>query len=293
MQASVQLREAGLQPAQRVGRLVLGRVKPSADLAQHLGARSGGGLLDRLDAATQVLGRAPLTVLDLQQPAGDGLQTLLDLAERLLRRRPRLLLEATQAAMALAELLGHVVHPAVQGSGRLVLLVQPAQQAGHGLIDSLDGGGRAAFGGFQPGGDGVDRGAEAVPAALLHLVGVVQPAAPAAALIAFGGVRTAAQRHHAVVLVFHDHGVQPLAERHARATREVLGDLAGLGVDALNAPRRGCAHLIRLPTHTQTLLVQIRGVNAPLTPRCGGAGRFLWMAAAPALHLAARRLTRP
>ncbi len=40
------------------------------------------------------------------------------------------------------------------------------------------------------------------------------------------------------VVILGDHVGQPLAEGHARAPREILGDLAGLRVDALYGPGR-------------------------------------------------------
>ncbi len=77
----------------------------------------------------------------------------------------------------------------------------------------------------------------------LDIVDVVKAARAAATIEHFGGVRTAGQRRDAVVLVIHDHGVEPFAQRHAGSTCEVLGDLARLGIDTLYAPRRGgCAH---------------------------------------------------
>src|SRR5690606_10964444 len=113
-----------------------------------------------------------------------------------------------------------------------------------GLVDPLDGDGRAARGGLEPAGDGDDGSAQALPRLLAGTVGVIDAAAAAAALETVGGVRAAGQGHDAVVVaaVLQNHGVEPLAQRHAGATREVLGDLARTGFDPLYAPRRGCAH---------------------------------------------------
>ena len=146
--------------------------------------------------------------------------------------------------MALAQFLGDVVDAAAVGLVALILAVEPAHQPRDGLVNALDGDGRAALGGFQTGGDRVDRGPETVQLVVGTAVGVIHPAAAATAFVAVGGVRSARQWDNALVVVaiFHDDRVQPLAQRHAGATGEVLGDLARLGLDALHAPRRGCAH---------------------------------------------------
>ena len=156
--------------------------------------------------------------------------------------RPDLLLEPAQPLVALAQLLGDVVDAAAVGVAFLVLVLQSADQAGHGLVDPLDGDRRAALGGLQPGGDGVDRGAQPVPRGVLGGIGVIDPAVAPAAIDGIGGVIAARQGHDPVVIVLENHGVEPLAERHAGAPREILGDLARLGLDTLHAPRRGCAH---------------------------------------------------
>jgi hypothetical protein len=244
-QPLVQSGERTLQPAQGLGRARLGLIQPLTDLVQQVGADARTrGLFDRVHALTQFVDAGTLTLLDVVQTTRDGPHGRLDLAEGLGRLRADLLLEPAQAAVALAQFLGDIVDTAGVGLVALVLAIQPAHQSGHGLIDALDGDGRAALSSFQPGGDGVDRGAQTAQLIVVSAVDIVHPAAAAAALEAVGGVRTAGQRNDAFVLVavFHNDGVQPLAQRHAGTTGEVLGDLARLGLDALHAPRRGCAH---------------------------------------------------
>ena len=145
--------------------------------------------------------------------------------------------------MSLAELLSDVVNPAAMLTAVLIGGFQTAHQTGDRLIHPLNGDGRATLGGLQTGGDSIDRCTETV-GVLVSTVGVVQTTAATTAFKNVGGMRTARQGRVALVLVaiFHDHGVQPLTERHAGATREVLGDLASLGVYPLHAPRRSCAH---------------------------------------------------
>ncbi|MNN94493.1 hypothetical protein D3C81_2131310 [compost metagenome] len=90
-------------------------------------------------------------------------------------------------------------------------------QTGHGLVDALDGDGRAALGGFQPTGDDFDGGVDADRAFRVRTIDVVQTTRAAAAVIGVGNGRAARQGRDALVLVrlVHDHGIQPLAERHA------------------------------------------------------------------------------
>ena len=220
-----------------------------SDLGQQFrtDARSG-DLFDRVHPVAQFVDAGALALLDVVQAAGQRAHGGLDLAECLGRLGPHLLFEPAQALVPLAQLLGDVVDAAAIGLAGLVLPFQPTDQSGDGLVDALDGDGRPALGGFQPGGDGVDRGAETLQLifAGARPVGVVHPAAASAAVDAVGGMGAAGQGREAaflIVAVFHDDGVQPLAQRHARATGEVLGDLARLGLNALHAPRRrGCAH---------------------------------------------------
>jgi hypothetical protein len=157
--------------------------------------------------------------------------------------RADLLFEAAQATVALAQLLGDVIDATAVGRQIPVLSFEAADQPGHRLVHTLDGDGGAALGGLESGGDGLDRGGHALQGIVLARISVVHPARPAPALVQVGGVRTARQGHHALVLILvEDHGVEPLAESQAGAPRQILGDLARLGVYSLHAPRRGCAH---------------------------------------------------
>jgi hypothetical protein len=146
--------------------------------------------------------------------------------------------------MALAQVLGDVVNAAAIGPAGFVLALKAANETRDRLVDALDGHGRAALGRLQAGRDGVDGSTQSRPGLIAPGVGVVDAAAARAALVAVDRVRPTRQGDHALLLaaVLHDHGVQPLAQRHAGAAGEVLGDLARLGLDALYAPRRGCAH---------------------------------------------------
>ena len=241
--ALVQLGEGALEGLQRLGGAALGLVQTRADLGQQVRADAGTcGLLDRLHALTQFRDARPLAFLDVVQAAGQGAQRLLDLAEGLLGLRAGVAFEGAQATMPLAQFLGDVVDAASLPLGLGVLTVQPAHQAGHGLVHALDGDGRAPLGGLQPGGDGVDGGADPLPAFVGSVIGVVETAAATATFEHLGAGGATRQGGVTLVLVFHDHGVQPFAQGHARAPRKILGDLAGLRINTLHAPRRRCAH---------------------------------------------------
>ncbi len=92
------------------------------------------------------------------------------------------------------------------------------------------------------------RGVEAFREALeggQHLLQVVAAAGPARGAVLAGGTLLTGRRGPArgraggrVGVVVVDHVIQPLAEGHAGPARQVLGDLAGLRVDALNGPGR-------------------------------------------------------
>ncbi len=224
------------------------------------GGDSGVGLapgvcfLDAIQSLADLVQAGALAVLDVVEPTGETTQRLLDLGQVLGCLGPSVLFEPAEALVSLLQLVGDIVDAAAIGSGLLVLRLHLAHQTGDGLIHALDGDGRAALGGFQTGGDGVDRGGDPMQrliiapevspvAAVRQIVGVVDAARTAPTINALGGVRTARQRRYAVVLVVHDHGVEPFAQRHARTARQILGHLARLGIDPLDAPRRcGCAH---------------------------------------------------
>ena len=242
-QPLVQTGERSFQPAQGLGRPPLRLIETGTDLGQKIGTDAGpGSRLNGIHALAELVHARSLAFLDVVQSTGQGTERGLHLAEGLGRAGSNLLLETTQTLVALAQLLGDVVDATGSSLAVMVLIVEAPHQPGNRLIHALDGDGRAAFSGFQPGSDGVNGGGQAVPWLIAATVSVVDAAAAAAPFIAVGGVRATRQRHHTLVVVFHDHGVQPLAQRHAGAARKVFGDLAGLGLDALNAPRRGCAH---------------------------------------------------
>ena len=71
-------------------------------------------------------------------------------------------LEGAEPTVALLQLLGDVVDAALVDARLLVLSLQPTDETRHGLIDALDGDGGAAFGGFQPRRDRLDRGGYAM-----------------------------------------------------------------------------------------------------------------------------------
>ena len=250
MQALVQIGERAFQVPQGVGGAALGLVEPLADLGQRIGAQhpgrsTGGGFFHRLHARAQFVDAAALPFLDLVQAAGQGADGGLDLAEAFQRAGTVLLLELAQALLALAHLFGQFVGAKGLGLAGLVLGLQPAQQAGHGLIHALDRHGGPALSRLEPRGDRIDRGAQPQPVLVGTVIGVVQPTGASAAFEDFGDMGAARQGGVGLVFlaVLHDHGVQPLAQGHARAPRQILGDLAGLRVNALYAPRRRrCAH---------------------------------------------------
>ena len=237
----VQCGERAFQRLQGFGRAVLGLVQTRADLGQQFRANAGAGsLLDRLHPLAQIADAQTLAFLDVIQTPGQRAQGGLDLAEGFLGRRAGVAFEGAQAAMPFAQFLGDVVDAAGGALGLGLLAVQPAHQARDGLIHALNGDGRAAFGGFQSCGDHIDGGADPL-LAVFDLIGVVQTAAAVAAFV-FSGLRATRQGRVALLLVFHDHGVEPFAQRHAGPARQILGDLACFGIDSLNAPRRCSAH---------------------------------------------------
>ena len=80
----------------------------------------------------------------------------------------------------------------------------------------------------------------------------------------------------ALALIFDD-VVQPLAERHAGASREILGGLAGLAVDPLHAPRDAAGHPNQLSygnAVSGTLATDPLCVNAALTLHLASATGF-------------------
>ena len=252
-QPLIQPGEGTFQTAQSLGGPGLGVVEAGTDLGQQVRADPRPRrLLDRIHAGTQFVGPAALALLDVIQARGQGPEARLDLAEGRLGLGPDLLFEGAQAAVALAQFLGDVVKAAALRLCRRILAVETTDQTRDGLIDTLNGHRRAPLGGFEAGGDGVDRGGDTVQHVVRCVVrrparpviGVVQPTRAPAPIDALGGVRTTGQRRVGLVVlaVIHDHGVEPLAQRHAGATGEVLGDFTRLGVDALYAPRRSCAH---------------------------------------------------
>src|SRR5690606_20613048 len=182
-QAAVEVGEGALQPAQGLRGAALCRSEALADLGEQLGPGAGAGdLLDRVHALAQFVDAGALALLDVVEATGQGAEGGLDLAEGLGGLRPDLVLEPAEATMALAQLLGDVVDAALPGAARLVLAVEAADKAGDGLVDALDGDGRAALGGLEPAGDGVDGSAQPLPRLLAGTVGVIDAAAAAAAL---------------------------------------------------------------------------------------------------------------
>ncbi len=246
--------ERPLQSLQRIRGARLGVVQTHADLRQQGGSGARPSrLLDRLDAIAQLADARALALVHLIETGGDGGQGRVQLVQSFARLGPGVLLQTTQATMALAQLFGDVVDAAGLDGFGFVLRLKTAHQTGHGLVDALDREGRAALGRLQTLGDHLQRSAHAaqvlmaaqafMPVRILA-IDVVQAARAAAAVIGVRNGRPARQGGDAVVVVrlIHDHGVQPLAQGHARTSRQILGDLARLGIDALHAPRRRCGH---------------------------------------------------
>ena len=63
------------------------------------------------------------------------------------------------------------------------------------------------------------------------------------------------------IIILEDDPVQPLAERHAGTAGKLFRDLAGLGVDPLDAPGRPRAHPNRISAFWRKLSVDSWGVN--------------------------------
>ncbi|MNQ68852.1 hypothetical protein D3C85_834180 [compost metagenome] len=244
-QTQVQRREGPFQPLQGLGGARLSLVQTLSHLGENVRARSGaGGLLDRLHARAQVADGGALTLVQIKQAAGQGPQGGVQTGEALLAFGAGFLLEAAQSLVAFPQFIGDVVDAAGVAQADLVLFFKTAHQTGHGLIDALDGDGRVPLDGFQTVGDDFQRRPQARGPVVLATIDIVQTTRAAAAVIGVGNGRAARQGRDVLVLVrlVHDHGIQPFAQGHARATRKVLGDLASLGVDPLHAPRRCCAH---------------------------------------------------
>ena len=188
-QALVQAGERGLQIAQGLGGAALRLIQPLADLGQQVRPHAGtGDLLDRVHPVAQLVDARTLALLDVIEAAGQGAHGRLDLAEGLGRLGADLLFKAAQAFVPFAQLLGDIVNAACIGLTGIVLPFKPTHQAGDGLVDPLDSDGRAALRGFQPAGDGVDRGPEALKLVIADAIGVVDAAAAPAAVDAVGGM---------------------------------------------------------------------------------------------------------
>ena len=178
----VQLGERAFQRLQGVGRAVLGRIKDAPRPGPSVPSRRRDRRPFRPPPSVRAGSLTPRrwrSSISYSRPdrAPNAVSTL---AKPLLRHRAGVAFEGAQAAMALAQFLGDVVDAAGVALGFDVLAVQPAHQAGDGLIHALNGGGRAALGGFEPRGDHVDGGADAMTVRFGKIIGVVQPAAAAA-----------------------------------------------------------------------------------------------------------------
>ena len=303
-QSAVQVGEGDFKPAHGLAGAGLGLFKPLADTGDHRlddvrRGRRGRLTIDQLvDVPAQFakgLAGAGLTVVEM---AGDLRQGRFHRAQSLHRTRAGgVLLGAAQALDDAGLFDAHIVHRPFEtgGHGGLFTLVggEAGDQAGHRLVDAADRQGRPVFGGLDPGrqsieglGDpedlvgGMLRGLDAAVGC-----GRAEGAAPGQGLIGegAGGGRAGigggawgrligigvARRGLVVDLdaaVLQDHLVQPFAQRHPRPTGKILGDLPGLGVDALDAPRRSRAHPNRSPQHClRTLGADLLCVNATLT----------------------------
>ena len=131
------------------------------------------------------------------------------------------------------------------GCGMLLALgrLDPGKRLAHRMLDAIDGQTGTGFGRLDPIRDAVQRECDTRKVGRCRndretrraLGGAMQPISE----LGFGG-----QVFGQVILK--DDPVQPLTKGHTGTTGEVLGDLAGLRVDTLDAPGRARAHPNRI-----------------------------------------------
>jgi hypothetical protein len=172
---------------------------------------------------------------------------------------------ARLATEALGHLLQLLLHGAERARGVLLVRVEPLDDGAQlGIVLGAHGPGK--------------RGVAVVPGHVMELIGdLLEPQRHFLAVALLGPVRRSRPVGRAPVAPFevvvavgglHDHAVEPFADGHARLPRRLLGGLAGLLLDALDAPRDTRLHV------TPLSLVDAR----PVMTRFGGVRRLLHVA---------------
>ena len=230
--------DLGAQFLQRFGLAFVGAAQALLDAPGHAGNLSahlldgvGGAVLDRLNLLIQLLAQALDFLSHFQtQIADNRLRSgfaLLQMADDLVKRR----LQGAQgfgrtAAVRLgcAQLFGdagligaHFAHRLLKPGGDL---------------------GLAGFGSVQAGGKGVQGVEHAIQAGVGDGGSRREESGRRRGALTLG--RRGDRRRFGLgqFLTFADHLVQPLAQGHARAAREILGDLTSFRVNSLNGPGR-------------------------------------------------------
>jgi hypothetical protein len=279
VEAAVQGAERGVQGLQGFGRTGLGGFQALA--------KAGHDLVDQArgvgDAGSGLVVQALLQLGDGLAGAGLAfIEVARDLAERAFQgaqglgraRTDGFGLDAAQPFGG-AGLVGlDVVHDAFEAGGDGDLFTfggdQALEGAAHGFVDAGNGLGRTLLGRLDAIGQPVQGDGHATDLVGGMLAGFDPRRRTAAGGLIIGRIgaivvdrqgRTAGfaerlERRGVEALALDDHAIEPFAQRHAGATREVLGDLPCLGVDPLNAPWRCGRHPNRsLCTWEPTLVI--------------------------------------
>jgi len=301
-QADGQAIQALLHAGGRIGAfdhahaLVQGRER-RAHLAQGLAGAGLGGFQafgetrhDGVDQGGRVLRRGGDLLVDAGFQGGDRLagaslaviEVAGDLAERAFQGAQgfgrtgtgRFALDAT-GAFGGARLLGlQVVDGALEAGGHGDLLAfglaQARKRVADRMVDAGDGGGVAAFGGFDALGQAVQghgHAADLVRRVFGDLDTRRRVVLDDLEIGAAGRLVLVGELIRRLTIALDDHAIEPFAESHAGATREVFSDLSCLGVDPLNAPWRRRSHCESISSHLRkTLVTDSWGVNATKTP---------------------------
>jgi hypothetical protein len=280
-EALVERRERRAHVAQRLAGAGLGGFKAFAQAGHDSVDQSGRVLRDRglgrrlfVDTRFQSGDRLAGASLAVIEMAGDLAQGPLQGAKRLGRTRAcRFGLDPARTLDG-ARLFGlQLVHGPFEagGDGDLFTfrLSQARERVADGVIDARDGGGVAALGGFDALGQAIQGDGDAA-----YFIGRVLGDLDARRRVVLYDFQIGAVRRAFGVdalirvrtIALDDHSVEPFAQRHAGATREVLGDLPCLGVDPLYAPWRRRSHCESISSHLRkTLVTDSWGVNATKT----------------------------
>ena len=185
--------------------------------------------------------------------AGDLAESAFQRAKRLGRTRTsRLRLHPTHALGGARLLSLELVHSALEtgGDGDLFTLglSQTRESIADGMVDAGNGGCVAALGGFDALGQAIQGDGHAA-----NFIGRMLGDLHARRRIFLHDFQISAVRRalrtkvRSLTIALDDHPIEPLAQSHAGATREVLCDLSCLGVYPLNAPWRCRRHANRSP----------------------------------------------